>query len=128
MEGQGQVALNAIDALMKEQAARANKAIVTLEGPDDVGLELGVNIRLKAMQDARSAVLTALLKQHEEEVTGSNDVQTTTPTIYLSVTVPVEVEDDSDEEQINAVLNNAVEIITSAIETDRAEPSITFAP
>jgi hypothetical protein len=59
-------ALGAVDFLIRETAAEANKLAATTYLFDDIGAGTGVGIRLKALKDAREAIVNFALEQAEE--------------------------------------------------------------
>jgi hypothetical protein len=58
-------ALDAVDVLIRETSVLANLFAGSAPGFDVIGAGAGVGVRLKALQDARSAIVTAGLKIHE---------------------------------------------------------------
>lgn len=60
-------ALDVIDRLTTETAEQANRAAARL-GPqfDEIGAGAGVGIRLRALHDARKAIVAAALVAHED--------------------------------------------------------------
>lgn len=58
-------ALDAIDALIQADAELAQTFAAAAPGFDRIGAGTGVGIRLKALQDAKAAIVQAGLKHYE---------------------------------------------------------------
>jgi hypothetical protein len=69
------VALDAIGDLITKTAEQANALALheAIHDFDDIGAVAGVNIRLRALQDAKAAVITAGLREHEERKAASDE-------------------------------------------------------
>lgn len=68
------VALDAIGDLITKTAEQANALALheAVHDFDDIGAAAGVGIRLRALQDAKVAVITAGLREHEERKAASD--------------------------------------------------------
>lgn len=58
-------ALGVLDEMIDETAALANQMAVEVRGFDAIGAGAGVGIRLKALSDARAAIVIDALQRHE---------------------------------------------------------------
>jgi hypothetical protein len=58
-------AMDAIDVLIRDTATKAELMSAAVRGFDETGAATGIGIRLKALQDARDAVMDAGIRLHE---------------------------------------------------------------
>lgn len=63
------LATDVLDEMIADEAARACRFAATAYGFDEIGAGAGVGIRLRALQDAKQALITAALAWHEEQDT-----------------------------------------------------------
>jgi hypothetical protein len=70
LRNENDTALDAIDFLIRETAEEANRLATTTYLFDDIGAGTGVGIRLKALKDARAAVVDFALEQAKEMADG----------------------------------------------------------